>query len=604
MGLSCFYLRFSFGILILSAFLTQPQLAIAQDQTCPPPTSGAECTVANVGFSGPLFGVGNTGELNSQGVIEEAISVECSLTGDIAPGVTVETFPAGAVDLFQLQGPSCDVVGKLSTSGRFSFTWTTIFHFPTAPDETFVQTVILIVKGGCQVSPPVARLGQCDGKPGPWGGDLYAFDCTDRKTICALGCALTSLSMDLTWAGVFDVSDFTLFAPCQPFPTPTVGSLVPQNPHYLNLLMARHTFLGDYRGLDHVNPDVTTRDVSALTGKSLFFSNDFAGAEDDDDALDAALCSGGKGGTPQPVVVGVTSQCSGRFPGHYVLVTGETIEADGTRHFEIADPIGTGKCKSGHPVATCDSLDCYNNHFLIWGSVTDPPSDLSGFDLYVGDPADLTLIDATSQRTGVDPLTGAVLRQIPRASYFSGSIDDDETGDLEPRFHLVQAFRPHPGPYTVVVTGVAPGQYELGFNAYSQDGAAQSAVSIPGIADVGSSSSFQIQFDSTPGAKPQVVRVATFDGTGRDIGTAAKLGLIKGDRTEDHLSDEIKDAAAEASEGDERGAREHLWEFKEEVRRGTPRRIDPLTAQVLLDDADSLLKQLHGAEKDDDDSHR
>ncbi|MBI4460513.1 MAG: hypothetical protein HY648_10710, partial [Acidobacteria bacterium] len=53
------------------------------------------------------------------------------------------------------------------------------------------------------------RLEQCFGKPGHWGGENYAYH-TDGKTICALGCALTDLSMNLTFLGVTQIPNYYL----------------------------------------------------------------------------------------------------------------------------------------------------------------------------------------------------------------------------------------------------------------------------------------------------------------------------------------------------------------------------------------------------------
>ncbi len=46
---------------------------------------------------------------------------------------------------------------------------------------------------GCQVN--VTRLGQCTGKPGHWGGEIYGYpQLSNNLSMCALGCATTSLS--------------------------------------------------------------------------------------------------------------------------------------------------------------------------------------------------------------------------------------------------------------------------------------------------------------------------------------------------------------------------------------------------------------------------
>ena len=56
----------------------------------------------------------------------------------------------------------------------------------------------------------------------------------------------------------------------------------------------------------------------------------------------------------------------------------------------------------------------------------------------------------------------------------------------------------------------------------------------------------------------------------------------------------------EPPQGETEEAREILKEFKEEVRDRTPRHIKEMAAQILLEDADSLLGQLPQPKDDDD----
>jgi hypothetical protein len=217
---------------------------------------------------------------------------------------------------------------------------------------------------------------------------------------------------------------------------------------------------------------------------------------------------------------------------------------------------------------------------------------MSGLDLYVGDSANFTLTDVDGERVGVDPATGSILKQILGSSYFSGSIDNDETGDSGPTFHSIQIFQPPQGSSSLVVTGIKLGQYQVGIKAYSQDGGAQPALSITGIANVGSTSSFQIQFSSTPGSSSTVARVASLQSTLADINNSLQLGLIDNAGIANALTSKIQAASSAASSGQNQTAANILGAFQNQISAQTGKHITGVAPQVLLEDADALISQL------------
>jgi hypothetical protein len=338
--------------------------------------------------------------------------------------------------------------------------------------------------------------------------------------------------------------------------------------------------------------------------------------------LGLALCNGGRPGTskdkPTPVIVQVTSQCSGQANGHYVLVTGGVTDpVTGNTRFRIVDPAGKGFDSGGIPivtpcpnnplrtVATCAFLDCpqYNNTFTIRGWVTDPVGDMSELDLSVGDSADLLVTDSSGRRTGLDLAGGSILKEIPNSSHAGDRIDDDETGESGLTRRSVDIFQPGAGHYTVLVSGLKLGTFALDIVPFAQDNNPQPHLSLPGISGPSSTSSFQIQYSPTAGASSIAVRIATFESTLADISNGLQLDLISREVIASHLSKKIEQAARDAAEGDTEEARETLIEFKEEVRDRTPKTIKAIASQILLGDADSLLGQLPNPKNDDDNQH-
>ncbi len=377
-----------------------------------------------------------------------------------------------------------------------------------------------------------------------WEDNLY--DNSVSSTIYQLGCALTSLSMALNFAGVAN------------------------DPGSLNQFMVTN---GAYNGLN-VTWDKTSRLISG--GRLKFdtlggFKNSITNPKGARQALESALC----GPIPHPVIVGVDLDSNG-VPQHFVLVT-----AKQGNQFLIEDPF--------FPKGT---LNDYGNSFETRGIVRDPSSDISGLDLALGDNADLLVIDEIGRRTGFDSIARERPQEIPGSAHFIDALRNDETGEPPTESgHSVQIFQPQQGTYRVILVGLKLGTYVLIVSPFSQDGSAQPEVRIPGISVAGSTSTFQIQFMSTPGALSTVVRVASFDGTLADINSSFQLGLIDNEGIANSLSSKIHAAAAAAARGQTQTKRDILGAFENEVNAQAGRHLFGTALQILLEDADSLLSQ-------------
>jgi hypothetical protein len=140
------------------------------------------------------------------------------------------------------------------------------------------------------------------------------------------------------------------------------------------------------------------------------------------------------------------------------------------------------------------------------------------------------------------------------------------------------------------VAGLTTGKYSVSLRAFSRDGSAQPEVIIAGVTGTHSVSSFNVQFSPTPGAIPKSARTATFLTTREDIKNSAQLNLISRELAKALL--QIVDVAAStAAEGHTRTSKTISKVFRDLVERLTPRHIDAIAAQVLIEDADSLLSR-------------
>jgi hypothetical protein len=232
-------------------------------------------------------------------------------------------------------------------------------------------------------------------------------------------------------------------------------------------------------------------------------------------------------------------------------------------------------------------------YFEIRGFVQDPQPNASDLNVSIGTGADFLLVDPTGLRTGFDATTQSDLREIPQSVHSIDALVNDDTGDPPSgQSHTVNVFQPTTGTYTIIVAGLQLGQYQFGVRAYSQDGSAQPALSIPAIASVGSTSTFQIQFSSTPGETSTLTGVATFQSTLANIANSLRLGLIDNAGIANSLTRKIQAAAGAVAEHENDDARETLNAFKHEVSAQTGKHITGIAPQVLQEDADSLISQL------------
>jgi hypothetical protein len=442
----------------------------------------------------------------------------------------------------------------------------------------------------CQVN--VTRLGQCrlgDGREAPWKNDPYpSLPLPSDFTVCKKGCAMTSLSMALNFAGVPELPLFAL-------------ENTPRNLNkFMSLVDSDYIATGTVPLLNRsakVNWGPATRDTSTfrfkfdtLGGAKSSITNNgtdnlFTSQTAARDALDKALCEG------HPVIVGVKLRFnSGGIPqpGHFVLATGKR----GSEYL-IADPNDpTNQNK------TLDAFTSFTNTvglfeagepvFETRGVVKDPPGDISELDLAVGSTGDILVIDANGRRTGFDGATRTRVQDIPGSAHFRDALDDDETG--EPDFEsakFVQIFQPSQGVYRIILIGLKVGIYALSVDSFSADGSSKPELSVSGVTASGSASSFQIEFSSTPGAATTVLRVATLQSTLDDIGNSLQLDLIDNHGIANSLSRKIQAAANATS-----SARTNILNaFKNEVNVQSGKHITALVAQVLLEDADSLISQ-------------
>jgi hypothetical protein len=214
--------------------------------------------------------------------------------------------------------------------------------------------------------------------------------------------------------------------------------------------------------------------------------------------------------------------------------------------------------------------------------------DISELDLALGAVGEILIVDPVGRKTGFDPVTMEIVEQIPNSAYFRDAVDNDVIGapatEVDNSADIPQ---PIPGRYQVFVHGLKLGTYTLSASMFSQDGSQQPEVQATGIAGPGSTSVFAMQIDPTPGSNPTIAVVATFQSTLADIANSLSLGLIDNRETANSLTQKL-----EAAQKSGQPARTNqLVAFMVEVQMQAGKHISDLAAQVLRQDAQSLLNQ-------------
>ena len=402
----------------------------------------------------------------------------------------------------------------------------------------------LLSPAKCEVT--VKRFGQCDitRAPGHWGDETYDHL---NRSICSKGCALTSLTMALDFQGINKI------------PVQSLGGLVTTDPGNMN------TFLIDRNGYTRGGDVKWVRAVDAirqslnLQTMLVFDSTSFNSTSSSD--LSRLLCEGNKG-KPAPIIVGVDfrNANNGAFlaPSHFVLVTGQDVKPDVPTKFFIKDP---GR-------ATTSSLDDYGNQFVVRGVVKDPDADVSALVIAAEGNAELLVTDPFGKRTGFDPASRSDVREIGASNYFREGLRDEQDRAAPDAFnHSFESFQPAVGIYSVLVTGLGLGVYNLSIYVRSRDGSSPPSIEIQGVAGLGSSDSYRINFSPVPNESTSGMKHVSFDVLRSELLLEQKLSQIGDNQFVRRLDKVLVEGRKALDEGDTKQAVDELRKFLNHLER-------------------------------------
>ena len=301
------------------------------------------------------------------------------------------------------------------------------------------------------------------------------------------------------------------------------------------------------------------------------------------------------------VVLQLNEYANGGYAGqHYVFVTGQSTNGSDWNVFDPgwrSAPSTLGAHETGFTTPNAAGASTFRQ-FSVGGVRTYQDSSSMGntgaISVVANSPIELLITDPSGNRLG--NLNGTDVFEIPNASYVRDFpfADDNGTGASNGDPSVIKtAHIPSPpaGTYAVMVTGTALGTYSLTFRLLASDGTVQSAT-FAGVANAGSTSTYQLPFAPAPGGSGPVAFIATFGSTLADISNCMALGLIDNRGIANALSSQITAASASASTSDAMSAKDILSAAIGLLDAQTGKHLKGIAPQVLLADVNSLFKQL------------
>lgn len=173
---------------------------------------------------------------------------------------------------------------------------------------------------------------------------------------------------------------------------------------------------------------------------------------------------------------------------------------------------------------------------------------------WLSSPAELLITDPNGNKTGFNPVSGLIIKDIPESGYFTDTIDNDETGEIDPH-PTKQLGIPNPirGKYTLEVIGIATGTYTLGAGWIDQSGVVVETI-FKGVTTTGSINSFELNHSSSPGQALIIERVATFDSMREEIKLSLLYGLITNQGIANSLLQKMNTAEGARNKGNLKSA--------------------------------------------------
>jgi hypothetical protein len=254
------------------------------------------------------------------------------------------------------------------------------------------------------------------------------------STISVCGCAISSVAMWLQYYGIA---------------TDTWGN--PVNPGNLNAWLEASSS-GGYDDEGDLEWGAIENYATPVGGGSIVFaSSSFDYDHESVSALESYIDPLINSTTPDPVILVEDNAPDGAATTEHWLVAIASSSYDGTSTYAIRDSYWYNTQYLNQPTSTDPgTVNFYNNNIDGIRVYYDPPTPPLFNEIHINLPNTLMLVDSQGRRTGKDPATGIVYREIPGATYG----EDNKSGEL---FFS----EPPKGQYSLYILGGQTGTYHL-----------------------------------------------------------------------------------------------------------------------------------------------
>jgi len=207
--------------------------------------------------------------------------------------------------------------------------------------------------------------------------------------------------------------------------------------------------------------------------------------------IDQYICDG------TPVILRVNRLDTGNS--HFILAESQ-MSVGNTTTISILDP------NRPNDDSRLDLL-AYSNYFtgyrIYTGDVetTNPASIV----VYMGSPAEMLIIDPQGRKTGWDPVTGAIINEIPGSDYYLETFEDKENW-------LLYVTQPMAGIYKIEVLGTGNGPFTVEMNTYDSKANKHTGL-FEGYVSADRTFLYQIDYSSAVGS-PSSIDPATYNFSG------------------------------------------------------------------------------------------
>ncbi|MBI4656354.1 MAG: C39 family peptidase [Elusimicrobia bacterium] len=211
---------------------------------------------------------------------------------------------------------------------------------------------------------------------------------------------------------------------------------------------------------------------------------------------------------------------------------------------------------------------------------------------WLSSPAELLMTDPSGNKTGFEPATKLVIRNILNSGYFMDAIDNPETGETDPN-PTKQLGIPNPaiGTYKLDVIGIATGTYTLGIDGITENGTVKETM-FKGVTAAGIINTFELNYTGLLEQPVIPIRTATFESTRKDIELSLTFGLITNEGIANSLTQKLNNAEEAKNKGNIKPAQNILEALINEIDAQTDKHINKDAAEFLKQDIQYLINHL------------